>query len=144
MLRVIFSYALSSLILVSQVGLPMHYHYCKGSLESISILFRKACDDEQATLAKVVPDCCKKFYRHHCKKGSNGCCHDQVKVISQDLTFLLPGIFYWAPAVVPSSFKFPQTPEIVSTTTSPFSCYSHETDSGPPIYIRFHSLIYYA
>jgi len=39
---------------------------------------------------------------------------------------------------------FIPTPEIVAATNSPFSYYSNGSDTGPPIYIRFHSLIYYA
>jgi hypothetical protein len=143
MLRPVFSYVLTSLILLSQVGLPMHYHYCKGALESVSILFSKACDDDAKALASMS-ECCKKFYKQHCKKENNGCCHDQVKVISQDLTSVMPGVLHLNPVAIEISNQVIQTQEIVSSTISPFSLHSIETDSGPPIYIRFHSLIYYS
>lgn len=142
MLRPIFSYVLTSLILISQVGLPMHFHYCKGALESVSVLFKKECNDDQVAMAKM-PACCQKFLKKHCKQN-NGCCHDQVKVISQDLTSLVPGFIHLIPIISEVNHQIIKTPEIVTSTISPFALHSNETDSGPPIYILFHSLIYYA
>ena len=129
-------------MLLSQIGLPMHYHFCKGALESVSILFSKKCDDDAAMAS--MPACCKKFYKKHCEEKNKGCCHDQVKVLSQDLTSVMPGIIHWTPAIIEFNDQHIQTPGIVSSTISPFSLHSIETDSGPPIYIRFHSLIYYS
>jgi|WetSurMetagenome_2_1015567.scaffolds.fasta_scaffold359469_1 hypothetical protein len=142
MLRPIFSYVLTSLILLSQVGLPMHFHYCKGALESVSVLFKQECNDDQVAMAKM-PSCCQKFLKKHCEQNKD-CCHDQVKVISQDLTSVLPGLVHWTPIISELNNPLIQTPGIVSLTISPFSLHSNGTDSGPPIYIRFHSLIYYA
>jgi len=141
MLRPLFSYALTALILLSQVGVPMHYHYCKGTLESVSILFRNNCEDEIAVTK--APDCCKKYVRDHCKKENNGCCHDKVKVLNQDLTSLLPVFHQWSTVEMEISNPFILTPVSEWVAVSPFS-YQHGVDSGPPIYIRFHSLIYYA
>jgi len=143
MLRPIFSYVLTSLILLSQVGLPMHYHYCKGALESVSILFKNACEDDAVAMAKM-PKCCQKFYKNHCEKENKGCCHDQVKVISQDLTSVMPGVIHLIPFISALNNQIIETQEIVTSTISPLSLHSIETDSGPPIYLRFHSLIYYA
>ena len=141
MLRPIFSYVLTSLILLCQVGVPMHYHYCKGSLESVSILFRNNCDDELA-MAKM-PDCCKKVYQKHCKKEDNGCCNDKVKVLSQDLTSVLPVFNVLTPVDIENNSPV-WTPEIISHAVSPYAIQNSKSGSGPPIYIRFHSLIYYA
>lgn len=88
MVRPVFSCVLISLILTAQVGLPMHYHYCKGALESVSILFRNACEEEVA--ASEAKNCCKKPERSHCTKENNGCCKDQVKVLNQDITSVAP------------------------------------------------------
>jgi hypothetical protein len=142
MLRPIFSYVLTSLVLLSQVGLPMHYHYCKGSLESVSILFRNHCDDEVAT-AKMQ-DCCKKLYQKHCTKENNGCCHDRVEVINQDLTSVLPVFHILIPFDLESNVQDKFTSATESVSASPFSFQTTVSDSGPPIYIRFHSLIYYS
>jgi hypothetical protein len=130
------------LILLSQVGLPMHFHYCKGSLESVSILFRNNCDDEVA-VAKV-PDCCKKYVQNHCKKEDNGCCHDNVKVLNQDLTSLLPVFHVLTPVDLEKNEAMVKTPVTEISKVLPFSLPNSVSDSGPPIYIRFHSLIYYA
>jgi hypothetical protein len=132
---------LTSLILLSQVGLPMHYHYCKGALESVSILFRNNCNDELA-VAKV-PDCCKKYMQNHCKKENNGCCHDKVKVLNQDLTSLLPVFYQWSTLEMEITNPIILTPASESIAVSS-SGFQHSGDSGPPIYIRFHSLIFYA
>ena len=142
MLRPVFSYVLTSLVLVAQVGLPMHYHYCKGALESVSILFSKACEDDKALA--TMPECCKKLYQKHCSKENNGCCHDQVKVVNQDLTSLVPGFIQWMPVILENNNLEIKTPGIDSSTFSLFSSNSDGSDSGPPIYIRYHSLIYYA
>ena len=88
MVRPVFSYVLICLILTAQVGLPMHYHYCKGALESVSIFFKNACKEEIAIAD--APGCCTKQERSHCKKENNGCCNDQVKVLSQDITSVAP------------------------------------------------------
>ena len=90
MVRPLFSYVLISLILTAQVGLPMHYHYCKGALESVSIFFKNACKEEIAVAD--APGCCTKQERSHCKKENNGCCNDQVKVVNQDITSVAPNI----------------------------------------------------
>ena len=88
MVRPLFSYVLISLILTAQVGLPMHYHYCKGALESVSILFRNACEEEVAALNAKT--CCQKTAKSHCTSENNGCCKDQVKVLNQDITSVAP------------------------------------------------------
>jgi len=142
MLRLVFSHVLIALILVSQVGVPMHFHYCKGALESVSILFSKACEDDKAIAD--MPECCKKLYQKHCSKDDNGCCHDQVKVLNQDLTSLAPSFIQWMPIILENNNLEINFPGIVSSTISLFSLNSDGSDSGPPIYIRYHSLIYYA
>jgi hypothetical protein len=142
MLRPIFSYVLTSLVLLSQVGLPMHYHYCKGSLESVSIFFRNNCDDEVAT-AKLK-DCCNKLYQKHCTKQNNGCCHDRVEVINQDLTSVLPVFHVLIPFDLESNVQGAFTSATELFSSFPISFQKIVSDAGPPIYIRFHSLIYYS
>ncbi len=143
MLRRTFSFGLTFLILLSQVGVPMHFHYCKGALESVSILIKKTCNDADMAVAGM-PACCKKFYAKQCEKKNNGCCHDQVKVFNQDLTSVVPGYLYWMPALMANHQPLLKAPGIITLTISAFSPNSNVSDSGPPIYIRFHSLIYYA
>lgn len=142
MLRPLFSYAFTALILLSQVGLPIHYHYCKGSLESVSILFRDNCDEE--LVPANLPDCCKKAFQKHCKKTDNGCCHDKVEVVNLDLTSVLPVFSGLTPVDFEKNSPIVVTSTIESFPIQFFLIQNMESDSGPPIYIRFHSLIYYA
>ena len=142
MIRPILSYVLASLILLSQIGLPVHMHYCKGILESVSVFVKTVCDDhkEQADL----PTCCQKATVGHCPKEKDKCCDDQIKVLTQDITSLLPHFVKWVEIV--SDYASPSIPvtkiadEVVSTSTLSII----ESDSGPPIYILHQALIFYA
>jgi hypothetical protein len=137
-----FSLALAALILTAQVGLPMHFHYCKGTLESVSLLFKNECK-EDAELTKM-PACCKKITTKHCRKNNDGCCHNQVKLLSQDITSVAPAHAQLFNAIVDISTPEIVAPKINPSTISPFSFCIIASDTGPPIYIRYHSLIYYA
>jgi hypothetical protein len=55
MLRPLLSYALTSIILLSQTGLPVHMHYCKGMLETVSVFFNLGCSGHDVALANPLP-----------------------------------------------------------------------------------------
>lgn len=143
MFRPVMSYALTFLILLSQVGLPLHFHYCKGMLESVSLFFKKACDDHQEQIADL-PACCQKIQAKHCSEEDNNCCDDQVKVLTQDITSIAPQLLQW------ESIPFVCTPAVVPTATvlvkvnSPSALVTPGSGSGPPIYILHQALIFYA
>ena len=143
MFRPVMSYALTFLILLSQVGLPLHFHYCKGMLESVSLFFKKACDDHQEQIADL-PACCQKIQAKHCTEEDNNCCDDQVKVLTQDITSIAPQFLQW------ESIAFVFTPTVAPKVTVPLKANLHfaqvtpESDSGPPIYILHQALIFYA
>lgn len=143
MLRPIMSYALTFLILLSQVGLPLHFHYCKGMLESVSLIFKKACDDHQEQIADL-PACCQKMEVRHCTEADDKCCHDQVKVLTQDITSIAPQILQWEsiPFVFIPSVAPPATVTIKVNT--PSVLVTPGSDSGPPIYILHKAFIFYA
>jgi hypothetical protein len=143
MFRPAVSYALTFLILLSQVGLPLHFHYCKGMLESVSLIFKKACDDHEEPQANL-PACCQKMESRHCAETDDKCCHDQVKVLTQDITSIAPQLLQWdaitvdfVPPVVPAA-------TVVLKVNSPTGPVSPGSDSGPPIYILHQALIFYA
>lgn len=141
MIRPVISYALTSIILLSQVGLPLHMHYCKGMLESVSVFFATKCDDD---VPVNVPDCCKKAVTKHCdKKESKKCCDDQVMVLKQNITSTAPSFVKWIDIAV----SIPATPIalLVQTKKSlPAFIEGNTCDSGPPIYILHRALIFYA
>ena len=137
MVRQAISYVLMGTILLAQGGLPLHMHYCKGMLESISVFFAAGCNDH-AEVADL-PVCCKKATSDSCSSNASDCCEDEVKVLLQDFDSLIP---YFD--------KLDQTPALAITNTIlinhtlTFSFQripDHETSSnGPPIYILYQSL----
>lgn len=140
MIRPFLSYALTAIILLSQTGLPLHMHYCKGILESVSVFISAACGDHKEV--SDLPACCQKTMATHCQKDEN-CCDDEVAVLLQDFDSLIPHFDQWGQAV-PNEYSvdFPIMASIEDH--SPKYATHLSADSGPPIYILFHSLIYYA
>lgn len=136
------SYALASLILLSQVGVPLHMHYCKGMLESVSVLFKMDCDDHVEVAD--LPTCCQKIATSSCNEKRDNCCDDQVKVLTQEITSLMPQFVKWIDVgnVIPSP-SLPLTRLADEVVFSP-SLHVIESDSGPPIYILHQALIFYA
>src|SRR5687768_5933269 len=140
MIRPFISYCLTAIILLSQTGLPLHMHYCKGMLESVSVFFNAACNEDEETAD--IPACCQKMAMASCEKEVS-CCDDEITVLLQDFDSLLPQFDKWDQSMAyEHSIYIPfnansenHSPEVVSNQRS---------NSGPPIYIRFHSLIYYA
>jgi hypothetical protein len=142
MIRPVISYALTSLILLSQVGMPLHMHYCKGKLESISILLPAKCDDKDIPVN--LPACCKKAMAHHCsKKQTKKCCDDEVMILKQNITSIAPSFVKWVDAQV--AIEAPSILLIAPVqVTIPDLNEGNTSDSGPPIYILHRSLIFYA
>lgn len=142
MIRIVMSYALASLILLSQVGVPLHMHYCKGMLESVSVLFKMDCDDHVEVAD--LPSCCQKIATSSCNENRDNCCDDQVKVLTQEITSLMPQFVKWVDVVhvIPSP-SLPLTKLADEVVFSP-SLQVIESDSGPPIYILHQALIFYA
>lgn len=134
------SLMLASLILVGQVGLPLHLHYCKGILESISVFSKSVCEDHEE--AVTLPACCKKAATT-CEKEGNGCCDDQTTILTQDLTSLLPQLITASMPALPVGL--PTLPGFIaaSTAVTPPPAWT-TADPGPPIYIRHQALIFYA
>ena len=140
MLRPIASYVLVSLILLSQIGLPIHMHYCKGMLESVSIFFSAVCDDHEDISS--LPSCCQKANGSTCQKESS-CCDDEITVLLQDFDSTLPHFDKWDNSF--ALVKSISIPDISFDVTNSWETpTSHALDSGPPIYILFSSLIFYA
>jgi hypothetical protein len=129
MIRPVISYALTSLILLSQVGLQLHMHYCK-------------CDDQNVPVN--IPSCCQKKADKHCdKKESKKCCDDQVMVLKQNITSTAPSFMKWIDVPVYTNTNAIQLP-IRENIFRPVIIEGNTCDSGPPIYILHQSLIFYA
>lgn len=142
MIRSAMAYVMASMILLSQAGLPLHLHYCKGILESVSVLFHEGCDNHAGTAD--LPACCQKGQATHCSKSNDNCCDDQVRILSQDFDSLKPHVLQWTDLAfdVPSC----HAPETITPwqeqqySSLPASAANH----GPPKYILYHTLVFYA
>ena len=141
MARIVLSYMLTSVILLSQIGLPLHMHYCKGVLESVSLLVNPGCQDHEE-VAKVS-DCCKKVEALNCPKTDNNCCDDEVTVLTTDITSVAPYEVQWADMAFVQETS-PMATHAESTRISRVPVATDNTGNGPPIYILYQSLIYYA
>ena len=141
MMRKVLAYALTSIILLSQTGLPVHLHYCKGMLESVSVFISQGCTDHEEIAN--LPACCKKLETTHCSKKDGDCCKDQVNILIQDIDTLVPHFAKWE-AIIPAAqlpiVELNEQTEVVTYT----SLTGNISDSGPPIYILHQSLIFYA
>ena len=141
MVRSLLSYVLATVVLLSQTGLPVHMHYCKGMLESVSVLFSQGCDDHQEVIN--LASCCKKESSNTCDKANSDCCDDKVNYLNQGITSLVPHFDKWD--FVPPTTSLSLSPIIdleqrVATVTIP----GIQTNSGPPRYILHQALIFYA
>ena len=139
MARPVLSSVLAFLILMAQVGVPMHLHYCKGMLESVSVFISNACGDHEAAPVAV---CCKRASTDSCHKEDSDCCHDQVRVLQQDIQSLIPFGIKWVDISTANSQQVTFEPVREVVKPSVFTCIQ-DNNSGPPRYILFHSLVYY-
>lgn len=140
MFRPILSYVLTALILVAQMGLPLHFHYCKGLLESVTLLIKPGCDDHVEV--SDLPACCKKQEVSHCNTSKDDCCNDEVLVLTQDLTSLTPHLLKWTDiSFVPTSAPYAALQSAQPNRIDQVEII--EKDTGPPRYIRYGALIYY-
>ncbi len=131
---------LAMLILVAQVGIPMHLHYCKGILESVSVFVTNTCGDHAE--AAPVDACCKNIQRDSCHQEDSDCCHDQVRVLQQDIKSLIPYGGKWMDMAVTDMAKcFPDLVRVIGN--APVFTSVQEIDSSPPRYILVLSLVYY-
>jgi hypothetical protein len=70
-----------AIYLVSNIGIPVYYHYCGGELESVNALFKSSscCGDDE--------------------DEDSGCCQNETKVLAQKSeTSFQPDYFKLAPA----------------------------------------------
>lgn len=141
MLRVATSYILTSIVLLSQIGLPVHLHYCKGILESVSVFISQGCDDHKEIAD--IPACCKKMEASHCTPGAGDCCDDKVSILIQEVESLIPHLAKWDVIVPTHQALIISQPNKVELESFP-TITGISTDTGPPRYILHQSLIFYA
>ena len=68
------------------IGVPLHYHYCEGELQHVSILFKKACasHEEDEHTDEVPTACCTSKDVSHCEESkgvNNDCCDNESDLV---------------------------------------------------------------
>ena len=109
-------------------------------LESVAVFVSADCEKDEPV--SDLPVCCKKEESKSCHK-EDSCCDDEVALLLQDFDSLLPHFEKWDQGIAMElSFNSPFLPNHADHAAHFLG--NQSSDSGPPIYIRFHSLIYYA
>ena len=137
MFRPFVSYALIAFTLISQVGVPLHLHYCKGMLESVSMFLEQGCSD------LFCGDVSRDADVHAaCSDKKDKCCDDEVKLLSQHVDSPVPQYGNWTEL---QPYLLNGYTDILSDIREvPDPSYRLRINTGPPIYILIHSLIFYA
>ena len=80
-LFVVFVYSLSV------IGMPLHYHYCKGELQHVTAFTQKECESHESKKQSPFA-CCLKSGEKHCDMALDAeepdCCSDQSKWVQLD------------------------------------------------------------
>lgn len=141
MTRIAISYVLASIVLLSQIGLPVHMHYCKGMLESVSVFFNQGCDDHNEVAD--LPVCCKKAESSSCSAEGSDCCDDRVSILIQDIVSSVPHFDKWD-LTTPITFAISDPALDITSQQAPLAISEIESACGPPFYILHQALIFYA
>jgi hypothetical protein len=77
-----------SLYGASAIGVPLHFHYCKGELQHVTIFTQKECDAHEqhnSEAARSPMGCCMGVGSDHCSLAENpDCCNDELDLIQLD------------------------------------------------------------
>lgn|SRR5690606_19679568 len=141
MVRKSAAWILTSFVLLAQVGLPLHFHYCKGILEGVAVFFNPGCDEHE--MIADLPACCAADLGTDCSRDGGDCCDDRVEVFTQDITSLKPSFEKWNDLAVIA----PKTATVVllaSVRNEGPVLVNIPQSNAPPAYILYHSLVYYA
>ena len=67
------------------IGVPLHYHYCGGELQHITLFAAKECESHDDTHVKVEDAlvCCQDQEISHCNDGVSvpDCCDDETEIL---------------------------------------------------------------
>lgn len=133
----ILSGCIALLILVAQMGVALHVHYCAGEIAAVETLigFSESSKD-------VEENCCGALEEASKKKP---CCSDKqvtfkdtsVKVLVKNLTPDFQALFFELPVFY---FQHQVEDTMLISDAFAYSCDRH----GPPLYQRYSQLIFYA
>ncbi len=90
MIRRITVLVLLALYSAVAIGVPLHYHYCEGELQHISIFAPKECESHDDTHEKIAEPltCCQGNLPTHCGEAVTipDCCDDETELLQLDET----------------------------------------------------------
>jgi hypothetical protein len=88
MMRKISVLVLLTLYSAVAIGVPLHYHYCGGELQHITLFAPKECESHDVAHKKVEEPqaCCQGKAISHCNDETSGpdCCEDQTELLQLD------------------------------------------------------------
>ena len=61
------------------MGMPLHYHYCKGDLVHVSLITQRTCDTHEVEVASPFA-CCMSSSADHCSQdqsSASDCCDNE-------------------------------------------------------------------
>ena len=87
MLRKTLVATLTLLYSATAIGMPLHFHYCRGELKHITVLVKMECHVPNPV--KSDHTCCKSI-KPHCEAtyALNNCCDDATQWIQDDIPAL--------------------------------------------------------
>ena len=143
MLRRLLVSVLTLLYSAATIGMPLHFHYCRGELKHVSVLLKLDCHDTEQSEAGHA--CCK-TPKPHCesKRALNTCCDDSTQWVQDEMLAL---------NVKSSESETSEIPEVLSCGVSAWSEQAGQNASlrasmdeyvqPPPLYLLQCSLIFY-
>jgi len=88
MMRKISVLVLLTLYSTVAIGVPLHYHYCGGELQHISLFTTKECasHDDVHSNTEELRTCCEGKTVSHCQDGISipDCCDDKTELLQID------------------------------------------------------------
>jgi hypothetical protein len=131
----------------SAIGVPLHFHYCRGELKHVTLLVKMECHVPESGMAGHA--CCQKEYTQcgNALQSFNTCCNDATRWLQDH-----------APAVCPKDHagdiqtksgtddiavehRIAPVPQI--TISDLLLRTESDTGDKAPRYLRFCALIYY-
>lgn len=128
----------------STIGMPLHFHYCKGELRHVSLLVKISCHDAEES--QEVHACCKTNQAAatcHVSPSMKSCCDDATQWVQDKLPAILAKDLEVELSPAISAVAIEVSVLFVTTAAQQEVNTEEDPPPGPPIYLRDCSLIYY-
>jgi len=146
MLRQLLVLVILTIYSASAIGVPLHYHYCQGELQHVSVFTQVECDSHekhQKEVEKAPEACCISTQSAHCGIDDPECCDDESDLIQLDdeaAAILLP--FSLDVEMCSTSAQVVPIPAITSKALLGYNA-NAPPNAGPKIYLTNCSFVFY-